>query len=216
MIATIENQVIALSGIFQAVNTVKQLAYKGSCEQGPFDASIHSVLSMNTDSVAQIFDNNRGVRTGLEVLREQLLSDTGNRDPELSRYAITIIHLEARLRSNTGILERLRQGIIQLESQVNLSGMSDAIIGNMAELYRDTISQLTPRIMVNGESHHLSDELTASKIRATLLAAVRSAVLWRQCGGTRLKLLFKRNSYLEQADRLIRTLPPESGQGSLP
>ena len=206
MLSTIENQVIALAGIFQATNTVKNLAYHGKCDEEAFDSSIRSVLSLNSDSVADIYDNNEGVKTGLSILREQLLSSTGDRDQELSRYAITIIHLESRLRSNKAVMEKLRQGLVQLESQAMLNGVSDAVIANMASLYRDTISQLTPRIMVNGETHHLSNDYTASKIRAVLLSAMRSAVLWRQCGGSRLKLLFQRKKYLEEADRLIKRL----------
>ncbi len=203
MLATTENQVIALAGIFQATNTVYQLAHQGVCNQRAFDDSIQSTIFVDADTVAAIFNNYLGIRTGLTVLREQILSHSAQRNPELSSYAITIMHLESRLRSNPPTLERLRQGIINLQSQFDLNGMSDSIIVSMADLYRDTISQLSPRIMVNGESSHLSNENTASKIRATLLAAMRSAVLWRQCGGTRLKLLFKRNRYLEEVDRLL-------------
>ncbi len=206
MLSTVENQVIALAGIFQASSMVKELAYKGQCDSITFESSIHSVLSMNSDSVADIFNGNHGVKTGLSVLREQLLSSTGERDQELSRYAITIIHLESRLRSNIAVTEKLRQGLVQLESQATLNGVSDAVVVNMANLYRDTISQLSPRIMVNGETDHLSNEYTASRIRALLLSAMRSAVLWKQCGGSRLRLLFQRKKYLDEADRLIARL----------
>lgn len=210
MLISTENQVIALAGIFQAINTVKRLAYTGHCNEQVFDDSINSVLTMDASSVAEIYTNTLGVRTGLGVLKEQLLSGSGERDPELSRYAITIVHLESRLRSNTAISTRLHQGILQLESQVKLSGMSDTVIHNMAELYSDTISQLTPRIMVNGDSRHLTNEHIAARIRASLLAAMRAAVLWRQCGGSRLKLLFKRNRYLEECDRIIGNLQADS------
>ena len=206
MLISTENQVIALAGIFQAINTVKRLAYTGHCNEQVFDDSINSILTMDADTVAEIYRNSQGVRTGLGVLKEQLLSGNGERDPELSRYAITIVHLESRLRSNTPINTRLHQGILQLESQVKLSGMSDTVIHNMAELYSDTISQLTPRIMVNGDSRHLTNDHIAARIRASLLAAMRAAVLWRQCGGSRLKLLFKRNRYLEECDRIIENL----------
>ncbi len=206
MLKTIENQTIALAGIFQALDSVNQLANYGNCEQRVFDESIQSTLTMEATSVSDIYNNNRGVTRGLNVLRDQLDSGAGKRDQQLARYAITIIHLESRLRSDQTILEKLRQGIIRLESQLALNGMSDTIIQNMAELYRDTISQLTPRIMVNGESSYLSNAHIASKVRASLLSAMRSTVLWRQCGGSRLKLLFKRDSYLRETQKLITAL----------
>jgi high frequency lysogenization protein len=43
--------------------------------------------------------------------------------------------------------------------------------------------------MVKGEPTRLTETGVANQIRALLLAAMRSAVLWRQCGGTRLGLL---------------------------
>ncbi len=216
MLKTTENQTIALAGVFQALNTVNQLAYYGSCEQKVFDDSILSTLSIDADSVASIYNNGQGIAIGLSVLQDQLDSEAGKRNHQLSRYAITIIHLENRLRSNKTIFEKLRQGIIRLESQIALGGISDSLIHNMAELYRDTISQLTPRIMVNGESSFLSNEHTASKIRASLLAAMRSAVLWRQCGGSRLKLLFKRGSYLNEINRLIEKIKEDNSDDVLP
>ena len=216
MIATEENQVIALAGVFQAINNVKELAYRGQCESQAFNSSIRSILTQNASSVEEIFDNNSGIKVGLRVLRDQLSSDAGKRDPELARYAITLLHLESRLRGNQIIFERLGQGIQRLEAQVQLNGLTDGVIQNMADLYRDTISQLTPRIMVNGENIHLQNEHTASKIRASLLAGVRSAVLWRQCGGTRLKLLFKRATYLELGNAILERLPSLNPEDRLP
>jgi high frequency lysogenization protein len=50
--------------------------------------------------------------------------------------------------------------------------------------------------MVNGESHYLTRPDMANKIRACLLAGIRSATLWQQCGGTRWKFLFYRKKML--------------------
>jgi high frequency lysogenization protein len=206
MLATTENQIIALAGVFQAIGTVKQLAHEGRCEQSAFDSSIQSVLSKDADSVTEVFGDLSGISSGLQILKNQLESANNKRDAELSHYALTVIHLESRLRKNHSIFDTLKKGINRLESQVELNGMSDSIVENMAKLYQDSISQLTPRIMVKGEPGHLGNPYTASKIRASLLAAMRSAVLWRQCGGSRMKLLFKRNHHLEQVERLLERL----------
>jgi len=203
MLETTENQTIALAGIFQAIHCVNELAYHGRCNQDAFDSSIQSTVNINTNSIFDIFSHPHGVKTGLNILRDQLDSKLNKRDPELSRYAITVVHLESRLRSNDAIFNTLREGISRIESQIELNGMSDMIIANMAQVYQDSISQLTPRIMVNGDSNYLSNDHIASKVRAGLLSAMRSAVLWRQCGGSRLKLLFKRNTYLTEVNQLL-------------
>ena len=74
----------------------------------------------------------------------------------------------------------------------------------MGTLYADTISQLKPRIMVQGNPHYLGQAAVVSEIRALLLAAVRSAVLWRQLGGTYWDFLFSRRSMLEAIERRVR------------
>ncbi|WP_368666252.1 DUF489 family protein [Corallococcus sp. CA041A] len=42
-----------------------------------------------------------------------------------------------------------------------------------------------------------------AEIRALLLAAVRSAVLWRQLGGSYWDFLFSRKAMIEAVDRLL-------------
>jgi len=56
-------------------------------------------------------------------------------------------------------------------------------------------------VYVKGNPTHLQQESHASCVRACLLAGVRSAVLWKQCGGSRIKLLFSRQRLIAQANR---------------
>ena len=74
----------------------------------------------------------------------------------------------------------------------------------MGGLYADTISQLKPRIMVQGNPHYLNQASVVAEIRALLLAAVRSAVLWRQLGGSYWDFLFSRKAMLETIERQLR------------
>jgi high frequency lysogenization protein len=76
------------------------------------------------------------------------------------------------------------------------------VTGRLAELYVSTLSLLTPRVMVNGNPQQLQQPPVVEKIRANLLAAVRSAVLWRQVGGRPWQLLL----YRRQCSMLARGL----------
>ena len=58
------------------------------------------------------------------------------------------------------------------------------MLATLGTLYADTVSHLRPRVMVQGNPHYLGQADIISEIRAVLLAAVRSAVLWRQMGGS--------------------------------
>jgi high frequency lysogenization protein len=57
--------------------------------------------------------------------------------------------------------------------------------------------------MVSGENSYLESPDMANKVRALLLAGIRAAVLWRQCGGSRWQLLFKRRAIIKAAETLL-------------
>ena len=77
------------------------------------------------------------------------------------------------------------------------------VIANLADIYSETISQIPPKIMVSGESHYLSNTDQANKIRALLLAGMRSAVLWAQLGGSRWQILLRRRRFSQEARRIL-------------
>ncbi len=61
---------------------------------------------------------------------------------------------------------------------------------------------LKPRVMVSGNPQQLQLPAVVEKVRANLLAAVRSAVLWRQVAGRQWQLLL----YRRQCSMLARGL----------
>ena len=60
--------------------------------------------------------------------------------------------------------------------------------------------------MVNGEQTYLGRTDIVNKIRALLLAGLRSAMLWKQCGGTRWKFLFFRKKLQLEIENLLKQL----------
>jgi high frequency lysogenization protein len=68
------------------------------------------------------------------------------------------------------------------------------------------LSTFNYRIQVKGEQKFLENPENINKVRALLLAGVRSAVLWRQKGGSRLQLLFSRAKTLQTTTRLLNSL----------
>ena len=57
--------------------------------------------------------------------------------------------------------------------------------------------------MGSGEHNYLANPANADRIRALLLAGMRSAVLWRQLGGSRWQILFKRKHIITEARRIL-------------
>ena len=52
---SLENQVMALAGIFQSASLIEQLARKGEINQAAFDCCIDSLFTFEADSVVEIY-----------------------------------------------------------------------------------------------------------------------------------------------------------------
>lgn len=205
-IKTITNQTIALAGIAQAAILVQQLATQGSADQQAMAASIGSVLKIDSGGVADIYGGLSGLRLGFSQLDGQI---TGNKPPDRdqARYAASIVFLERKLTDRKEMLATVQNGIRAAHAQSEHFGvLHENVLANLGDLYQRTISTLQPRIMVNGDPAYLSRPETANKIRALLLAGIRSAVLWRQCGGSRWKFIFYRGKIQDELQYLIKQI----------
>jgi high frequency lysogenization protein len=206
MIKTLGNQTIALAGLTQAVYLVQRIARTGSADDDDMEASLASILKLNADDVPDVYDGLSKLKTGLKLLEKQLGAPE-QVDTELARYAAALVFLERKLQQNPAMLEKIRAGVDKATAQAAHFGLlHDNVLASLADLYQETISQLRPRVMVVGEPLHLNDPANAKRIRALLLAGMRSAVLWRQCGGRRWKFLWYRHKMRDEARRLLRAL----------
>ena len=70
----------------------------------------------------------------------------------------------------------------------------------------DVISPLGRRIQVTGVTQYLQHLGTQNRIRAALLAGIRSAILWQQVGGTKWQLLFFRRKIATTAQHILSSL----------
>ena len=105
-------------------------------------------------------------------------------------------------------IEATREAMKFFEAADNGETLHPRLVEKLAELYTQTISTLTPRIMVNGEHGHLSNPAIAAKVRAALFAGIRSAFLWHQLGGSRWQLLFSRKKIAGEAATILESLRP--------
>ncbi|MGB0867379.1 MAG: DUF489 family protein, partial [Granulosicoccaceae bacterium] len=129
----------------------------------------------------------------------------------VARYQMALIQLQRRLMRDQAMQQKMRDGIAQIQNLREMNGdeMSQTVIGRIASLYQETISQLTPRVIVKGKPVYLQSQDRSECIRALLLAGIRAAVLWEQAGGSRWSLLFGRRAYLESTQVILKTLNNE-------
>jgi len=202
-----EDEVIALAGVFQAAGLVHRIAREGQCAPEVLTASLQSLFVTSPDQVLHVFGDGAGIRPGLATLEQVMGPQAGPEDAVILRYGLNMIHLEARLNRRPDMLAQIAERIEQARRGVeHFSVTHPNVIANLADLYQDTISTFRQRIRVVGDPAHLQVEENAARIRALLLAGIRAAVLWRQTGGRRWQLIFKRRKVVETARKLGRNV----------
>lgn len=206
MIFTYKDRVLALAGIFQACRLVQQAARKNMVDNEALEASLVSIVNVNADTTAAVYGGTQGLRLGLRTLQEQLDKGAVPRDIELARYVVSVMHLERQLASQPEMLSGIGVAVEAAQQKCETMAITHPeVIAQLAAIYSDTISKLTPRIIVQGEEGYLSNPETANKVRALLLAAIRSAWLWRQVGGRRWQLVFGRGTMAREVTALLQS-----------
>jgi len=199
------DKTLALAGVFQATALVKNIAVNGSVDKHDFEICIRSIFETDPESVEAVYGQVEYLRTGLTTLIEQLGEKSTQRDIDIARYVISLLHLQRKLSKNKPILDDVANGIERARRQTEHFHIThENVIANLADIYSTTISQIPPKIMVSGESQFLSNTEQANKIRALLLAGMRSAVLWAQLGGSRWQILLRRGRFSQEAERILK------------
>ena len=201
---TITNQTIALAGIAQAAALVDQLATTGTANPVALQSSLGSLLKIDSESVIDVYGGLSGLKLGLEQMQIQM---SGYKVPshQQARYAASIVYLESKLAGNPAMMKTIQAGMIRAQAQSEQFGLlHENVIASLGDIYFNTVRTLAPPVMVNGEQEYLSKPDIANKIRAVLLAGVRSSLLWKQCGGARWKFLFYRKKIIEELQELLK------------
>ncbi|SEP71635.1 high frequency lysogenization protein [Ectothiorhodospira magna] len=186
--------------MFQSAALVKDVAWRGQCDAEQLDTMVRSLFAFEAGTLEDVYGGIIHLRRGLKILLEQIQSPNGQVDGEISRYVISMLYLERKLMKQPGMVQTLRDGIEVAAHQSESFGiLHDQVVSRLGQTYQNTISELGPRIIVQGEQNHLGNPHNAARIRALLLAGIRAAVLWRQAGGSRWKLVFGRNAMLAEA-----------------
>lgn len=197
-----KEQTIALSAIFQAAELVATLAKTGKLDKDYLKPLIDSILVVNPDTTEDVYggqwDCQSNLALGRRITRQALGKERSSVNPDTLRYALSLIHLESKLAKESDTLAALGKGIQQLDRQK--AHYEDVLHENMmaaiSGVYQDTLSTMSFRIQIQGDSRLLQQPAISNQVRAALLTGVRAAMLWRQLGGKRWHLIFKRKALL--------------------
>lgn len=203
------DKTLALAALFQSATLADALAWRGHCDPVALEASLQSILVLDTDDVGQIYGQNiRGLQSGLQSLEQTFLQPLRGGHPrqaDIVRYALGLMQIERKLARSPQLLDILRRRLEMASGQRKHfdSLIAPGVINNLAGIYVDTAGQLPFRIQIRGNQKCLQTAGMAEQIRAVLLAGVRAAWLWHRLGGRRWHLMFTRGQILAEIRKII-------------
>lgn len=195
---------LALAGVCQSARLVQQFALDESVDQVALKTTIASVTETSPQNTLAVYGGSEAnLRLGLLTLMEQL----NGKAEDLTRYWLGLLALAAKLDDNAEAKTQLARRLDYLPAQLAHYDLLDPqSMSNLAAIYSDVISPLGAKIQVKGLVEALSQPETQDNIRACLLAGIRSAVLWRQVGGSKWQLLFFRRKILAAAQQIYQSI----------
>ena len=192
-----DDRVLALAGLAQALRQVRRIAETGQADAAVLATSLDSVFRIDAATPEDVYGGAREVRPGLLLLRDYL-SNQGS-DTQLPKLALAVTQLERRFSADDAVGEAVHEGILAIKPRAEQLGSSHPeVLSALGSLYAETVSHLRPKVMVQGNPHYLGQADIVAEIRAILLAALRSAVLWRQMGGSAWDVFLRRRA-MQQA-----------------
>jgi high frequency lysogenization protein len=199
-----KDRTLALAGVFQATELVRQAANHGTWSGYAATSCLASLFQLEADSTADIYGGVSRMRLGVETMLAVLQGDS--RYTESLRYAVGLLQIEKKFRRSSQIQAEVGQRLEEISkerTELEAHEREDLQAREISGLYTDTISKLSPRIVVNGKPQYLKNDRTVDWVRTLLLAGLRSATLWNQLGGGRFELMFGRKKIMREAESLL-------------
>ena len=195
---------LALAGVCQAAKLVQQFALEGEADSAAVKISLETLLQTAPENTLAVYGGDeRNLKLGLQTLLEQLNGST----EDLTRYWLGVLALSGKLDNNGDAKAELARRIQYLPAQLaHYDLLDDQMFATVAAMYVDIISPLGNKIQVKGSPLYLQQPAIHNRIRACLLTGIRSAILWRQVGGSKWQLLFFRRKIYDMAQQIYNSL----------
>lgn len=196
----IPQQTLALASLLQTTALVNQLAITGTCASKSSKACLKSIITNSTD-IDEVFVDKKDLSIGLNTLKLVLGKRPKSTQSPVA-YALALISLEKKLMKNKHLLGELNDELNNIKNQAFFAIDHSNSVAKLSELYKATLGELNPTIMINGKSIYLSNRHIANHIRALLLAGVRAVSLWKSQGGRVWQLFLNHKKILNFANSM--------------
>ncbi|HEY9034111.1 MAG TPA: high frequency lysogenization protein HflD [Pseudomonadales bacterium] len=203
-----QERTIALAGLFQAARMVTDLANGKEIDPHSLSVLIDSLLVLDPPTTLAVYGNDlANLRPGLTLLAD-LAGQNTRADGETARYVLGMLALERQLARQHDMLSVIRSRLEHLQyKRQHFAGNLRDLSQSLSGLYQDTLSTLRFRIQVTGNMQHLNQADVSDRIRTLLFAGIRSAMLWRQLGGSKWQLIIGRSMLEKTSRQLLQQIP---------
>ena len=184
-------RMVAFAGVCQAAMLVHRTANGLLTDARDIAPLLRSVFATEPESVAAIYGETARLQLGAATAIDVLGRPNAAIIPVL-RYVMALLDIAALLRRRDDLNRGLRNAIDVLQNRAG--DEPESLFEPLAAVYQQSISKLQRRIQVVGAGEQLRRSDIAAKVRALLLAGVRSAWLWYQLGGRRWHLVLRRTT----------------------
>ncbi len=179
---------LALAAMVQAASCVDGLARTGGADPADVAPLLESLFSRDP------LPDARNLARGLDLARALL---EGREQPSFRRIMGCIggmMSLSRKIRRDAALRGQLAEGMNRIERQREYFGEAahPSVVAAIAQLYGESLSRTTPRIVVRGRREHLARSEIQAMIRALLLSGIRAAHHWHQAGGRQWDFLLRR------------------------
>lgn len=204
MNSSYENKTIALAGAQLCLATIQDIAWTGNFSQQDFDTCVKSIFVRDPRNYIDVFGNIQNIRTGLTSLRTSFKDKQDKLATERTRYLVSLMLLSKKVQPESPFSQQISTTLSLLEeAATDIENQRDYLTERLAQLYQNTLSKISPRIIIYGKPEILDNQENAATIRTLLLAGLRATILWYQAGGTQFNLLTGKTRYLKQIDHLL-------------
>lgn len=202
----INETTLALAGMVQAITLIRELAATGKIDDEAFKTCIQSIFNTNPANTLSVYGDLSNLKIGLEKLIPVFSPKTDSARLTI-RSMLSLMRLQRKISRSQKLINQLTQRIEQVKKQVAYFNITHpTVIANLADIYIHAITPFRYRFYILGNQKILSVNENMEKIRALLLAAIRSAVLWQQLGGSRLKLIFLHKKISRSATHFLKEI----------
>ena len=204
----LKEQTLTFAVVCQVAHLVQTLSRTGKINEDDLTVLLRSITITSPQNSLDVYGGELiNIKTGLELLVTHLGGKSKQKDTEFTRYIVSLLNLERQLSKKPKQLSLLGERIEQTNRQLEHFDInSDTLLASFASIYSDIISPIGTRIQVAGEPDILKQTSNQNKIRSLLLSGVRAAVLWRQVGGQRRKILFGRTKIVACAEQMLKAI----------